>query len=96
MLHLHIYTLNNPICLVKEDLVVADLVHPSHLLGHLLQSSKVDPPQHPRILLRTQRLLLLQLQLKVRAKVQVFSARWQVLLRKCARMGRCKNTVDKL
>jgi hypothetical protein len=96
--NLHIYKLNNLICLVKEDLVVAvaDPAHLSHLLGQLQHSSKVDPPQHLHILQRTQRLVLLQLQhrLKVRAKAPVFSARWPVLLRKSAGMRRYKNTVD--
>jgi hypothetical protein len=85
--HFHIYKLNKPICLVKEDLVVvvADPDHLLLLLGHPLHN-KVDLPQHPHTLLQTQRLVLLQPQLKVRARAQVFSARWRVLLRKCARM----------
>jgi hypothetical protein len=88
------FKLNNPICLVKEDLVVADLVHLPPLLGHLLQSSKVNPPRHPHILLQMQKLALLQLLLKVRAKAQVFSARWPVPLRKSTRMRSYKSTVD--
>jgi hypothetical protein len=73
---------------------VADLAHLSLLQGKLLQSSKLDPPQHLHILLRLQKLVLLQLQLKSRVKAQAFSVRWLVLLRKSASIKRVMNSVD--
>jgi hypothetical protein len=73
---------------------VADLAHLSLLQGKLLQSNKLDPPQHLHILLGLQKLVLLQLQLKSRVKAQVFSVRWLVLLRKSASIKGVTNTVD--